>query len=239
MKRLLLLSITLACIALMTGCGGYSHNVRYRLTFAVEVKGEVKSASSVINVFYYGSDQVGASGVRGYSVTTGVAPVIDLGRDGWLVAAMDENGEEYYRRMRAHGLSCKPPKSASRLLAAFGLHARELVKMREGKRELADDNYPAFIWFPKGQPYTMAQQLCPEEFSRAIASDVKLKSISIELAPYASLKTQLDIKTPWLDELRIDQRERYPGFAIRYKERSSPLFIPNLHAQLEAPGHKP
>lgn len=232
--------VALALAVVLTGCGGYSYNVRYRLTFAVETDSGIKSASSIINVYYYGSDTVGASGRTGYSSVTGVAPVIDLGPDGWLVAAMDENGDEFYRRKRTYNLSCKPPKPASLLLAAFGLHARELTKLGEGRRDLADDNYPAFIWFPKDRPYTVAQQLCPEEFPKLIAGDVKFKSISIELVPNAPLKTQLVIKAPWLDELREDQRKSYPG-EVRYKPAGMPFFkgfLPHLHSQIEVPGSK-
>ena len=48
---------------------------------------------------------------------------------------------------------------------------------------LAENNYPAFIWFPPGKPYEQAQQLCPEEFSSAIGAGIKLQSVTIESRP--------------------------------------------------------
>ena len=62
-----------------------------------------------------------------------------------------------------------------------------------------------FVWFPYGQPYERAQQLCPEEFSRVIGANIELRSVTIEAAPDAPLLTRLEIKAPWLDEIRTDQ----------------------------------
>ncbi len=228
MRRLIaVLPLIATVVALVTACSGYSYSVRYRLTFSVEVDGETKTASSVINVAYYGSDSVGASGVRGYSSVNGVAPVIDMGRHGWLVAAMAEFGSEWHRRKTKYGLACSKPRSAAQLPAVFGLRAGDLVKLRNVRRELDQNNYPAFIWFPASEPYTMAKQLCPEEFDIVIGADVKFRSIEIEIAPDAPLRTQLGITAPWLDEIRVDQRQ---GVSF------GGTFKPLLHIQLERPG---
>ena len=80
-----------------------------------------------------------------------------------------------------------------------------LANLQQGRRDLTDDSYPAFIWFPYGQPYERAQQLCPEEFSRAIGANIELQSVTIEVAPDAPLLTRLNINAPWLDEIRADQ----------------------------------
>ena len=192
-------------LALLSGCGNV-HTFRYRLTVEVEDNGEVKSASSIIEVQFRGGGTSGSgSPYRSYTSTKGVAPVIELGRHGMLVAAMFQNGEEYYRRKRKFDLSCKSFKSADALMDVFQLEASKLVKLKTGKRELADGGYPAFIWFPADRPYTEAQQLCPEEFTNVIGGDVILRSVTLEIAPDAPLLTRLEIRAPWLDEIRTQQ----------------------------------
>ena len=218
--------LVLAAVFLFKACdGGSGGDVRYRLTVAVSVDGD-KTASSVINVLFYGGGgSSSGSPYRYYTMTQGVAPVIDLGSHGWLVAAMEYDGEEYYRRKRLYGLSCAVPRMATNLLDAFGLDASDLVHQRSGKRVLAADHYPAFIWFPGGKPYEQGQQLCPEEFARVIGPGIALQSVTIELAPDAPLLKRLDIRAPWLEEIRIDQRERY--------ERWGTAFKPNRQDQIE------
>ena len=201
--------MTVALLSQLSGCGGYREIIRYRVTFEVEMDGEVKSGSSIIEVLYYGSNSpgsTGASGASGYSRAQGVAPVVDLGRHGMLVAAMSPNYAEYYRRQKKHGLACKIPTASASWPAALGLTLADLKKRTVDKSALKDDLFPAFIWFPDGAPYQEAQQICPEEFSRVIGANVELRSVMIEFAPKAPLLTRLDIKAPWLDEIRIDQR---------------------------------
>ena len=132
---------------------------------------------------------------------------------------MEYDGEEYYRRKRRYGLACAVPRSAPTLLDAFGREVSDLRNRSGDKRVLAENYYPAFIWFPAGQPYEQAQQLCPEEFSSVIGAGIKLQSVTIELAPYAPLLKRLDIRAPWLDEIRVDQRDHVTGGVLTFKPR--------------------
>jgi hypothetical protein len=206
------------------GSGG--GNVRFRLTFAVSVDGAVKTGSSIINVLFYGEGGTKSGNpYQFYTLTEGVAPVIDLGSQGWLVAAMAPDGEEYVRRKRRHGLACADPRYAPSLLDAFGREVSDLRNRSGDKRVLAENYYPAFIWFPAGKPYEQAQQLCPEEFPSVIGAGIKLQSVTIELAPGAPLLKRLDIRAPWLDEIRIDQRDHI--------SRRIGIFKPNRQSSLE------
>jgi hypothetical protein len=207
-------------LLLYKACDNGGGDVRFRLTFALSVDGAVKTGSSIINVLFYGGGGTkSGSPYRYYTSTEGVAPVIDLGSHGWLVAAMQPDGEEYVRRKRRYGLACADPRYAPSLLDAFGLEVSELRNRSGVKRVLAENYYPAFIWFPAGKPYEQAQQLCPEEFSSVIGAGIKLQSVTIELAPGAPLLKRLDIRAPWLDEIRIDQRERVTGGVLTFKPR--------------------
>lgn len=191
--------------SLLSACGGSDATFRYRLTVSVSVNGVTKSGSSIISVRYRTGQSGWESGVTTYTTVKGVAPVIDLGQYGMLVAAMASDGEEWVRHKKQYGLACKKPLTADSLPGKFRLEPAALANLREGKRDLTDDSYPAFIWFPSGQPYERAQQLCPEEFSRVIGANVELRSVTIEAAPDAPLLTRLNISAPWLDEIRADQ----------------------------------
>lgn len=203
------------------------HTFRYRLNFAVEVDGEVKSASSIIQAWYQKLSMQTAAGATGTAWYRGVAPVIDLGPHGYLIAAMSascfypdqkavEKGLYPFKSSKEYGQVCKRAVEATELPKAFGLgYASELERLREGKRELADDNYPAFIWIAKGTSWRYTKRVCPEEFAIVIGADVKLKSASIEAAPDAPLIHKLEIQAPWIDEMRADsaQNKRFSAFA--------------------------
>jgi len=210
---------------LLSGCGGSDGTFRYRLAFSVNVNGEVKSGSSIISVRYRGGQPGWESGVATYTTVTGVAPAIDLGQRGMLVAAMAYNVDAWASRK-----ACKKPMPADWLPGKFGLKLAALVALREGKRDLTDDSYPAFLWFPSGQPYERAQQLCPEQFARVIGADIELRSVTIEAAPDAPLLTRLEIKAPWLDEIRIDQKTKG---AVDFKPG---IFKPHRTSQIETDG---
>jgi hypothetical protein len=195
--------VAAAALAALGGCGE-KKIVRYRVTINLDVNGETKSGSGVIQTLFYGGGGANQP-YKYYTQTQGVAAVVDLGRHGWLVAAMGYNNSEYSRRKKEFSLTCKSPKYAEGLLDAFQLDAAELVKLRVGKRDLVDGNLPAFVWFPRGQSYTDSQQICPEEFSRVIGADVSLQSATIEIVPDAPLKAALDAEAPWLAEMRSDQ----------------------------------
>jgi hypothetical protein len=194
-----------AAAVVFSACSTNVQTFRYRLNIAVEVDGEVKSASSIIQVWYeqYGSQN--AAGARGGSWYRGVAPVIDLGSHGMLFAGMEHRFGYFSWRKEKYGLACQRPVDAASLPKVYGLHAIALAKLREGKRELADGNYPPFIWFPDGGTWQDAKEICPEEFSRVIGADVTLRSVSIDPAPEAPLLHKLQIHAPWLDQMRIDQ----------------------------------
>jgi hypothetical protein len=101
--------------------------------------------------------------------------------------------------------------SASRFLTS---------RNERGKRVLAEKLLPRLHLVSGGQALRAAQQLCPEEFSSVIGAGIKLQSVTIELAPDAPLLKRLDIRAPWLDEIRVDQREHVTGGVTTFAEAS-------------------
>lgn len=215
-------------LALVQACANNEKTFRYRLSFAVEVDGVVKSASSIIQVWYLKLGSQNAAGATGTAWYRGIAPVIDLGPDGYLIASMNpychypekrsvEKGMYPFSSSKEYGKVCKRAVSATELPKAFGLgYGDKLQQLREGKRELADDNYPAFIWIAKGASWRHTKRICPEEFSSVIGARVRLVSATIEAAPDAPLIHKLELQAPWIDEMRADkaQNERYSIFGI-------------------------
>jgi hypothetical protein len=239
-QRFLVLFV-IGTFSLLQSCGLVSlATVRYHMAFEVEMNGKVKSGSSIIELKYSSAgDASGRPTIVRWR--RGVAAVIDLGDHGTLVAALGPEEyapSEWDRRKKQFGLSCSKPKNVKQLFdAAYGLdeHAEYdrwyLAKLRwlpSGKRKLTDDHLPAFIWFPRGAPYKQAQELCPEEFARVIGADIRLRAVSIELAPSAPVQLRLDIQAPWLEEMRSDKN---------HGSWSGPIerpFSPYLPAQIES-----
>ena len=60
------------------------------------------------------------------------------------------------------------------------------------------------------------------------SAGIKLQSVAIERVPDAPLLKRLDIQAPWLDEIRVDQRESFTRFGTDFK--------PRRQAQLETDG---
>ena len=78
----------LAVLVLVQACSKNERTFRFRLSFAVNVDGEVKSASSVIQASYERFGSQNAAGASGTAWHRGVAPIIDLGKHGYLIASM-------------------------------------------------------------------------------------------------------------------------------------------------------
>jgi hypothetical protein len=234
--RALGLAIALLVLGLATACEGYRYTLVYRYSFTISVDGETKSASSLIQILFYGSDRPEASGARGFTSVKGFAPVIDLGPHGWLVAAMRPDGVEWFHRHKDLGLSCKDPAGVDQFPSVLGPGVKALTAPESGLHVLPDRLYPAFIWFPPNRPFTDAVQICPEEFSRVIGARVDLKSVTVEVTPGAAAEAYLKIEAPWLEEIRKIQWRSYPGEEIPhidFKALPKRQFLPNLKQQIE------
>lgn len=226
------------------GCGSNNTaDFRYRLSFTVDVDGEEKTASSIINVHFYGigSHSPEAFGRGYYSRVQGVAPVMDLGPGrGWLAAALGRgagSGRQAFPRI------CAAAVDAIDIAWMFGNETSdlpklllELPKLTKGEILLQDRQYPSFIWFPPNASYTEAKILCPVEFTRFILANVRLRSVTAEVTPGAPLLKRLEVQAPWLEQLRSDQTEGWPGYnspKIPKDQAGEGFFRVDLTAQLE------
>lgn len=244
-RSFLTLSASLGATLALGGCNAKKQSAlntmdfRYRLAFTVDVEGEEKTASSIINVHFYGigTQSPEAGGRRFYSRVQGVAPVMDLGpRHGWLAAALMSKTVEERRRKGFSGISLKPAADAVGIVWAFGDDLMVLRDLKTGKVDLPDTRQPVFVWFPPNASYIKAQQIGPENFASVIGPGVKLRSITAEVASDAPLLKRLEVVAPWLEQLRTDQGDGYPGYNAPWVSNAAdgqPLFRVDRQAQIE------
>lgn len=190
-------------------------NFRYRMTIDVEVDGKLHSGSSVIEVRYtFGNDGLGLGGLRKwYSRVRGIAPIIDIGRYGTLVAALNYDANDLNRRAPTlMAVRNKPHELRSEILSAEEppLVAFNLVpqKIRQAKGSaILKPETPVFIWIrPPGDDWRNSRQLLPEQFATLIAPSVLLVKITVERADWATLHVQVPSAPPWLVRLRDHTR---------------------------------
>jgi hypothetical protein len=149
MKRGCLTSFVVLVLGIGVLVTGYwykylHYTCRYRLTVNIEVDGNVHSGSGVIEVTWHGGPEIGDVGPH-HPTMRGQAALVDLGDRGVVVASLlGEDWGRPYSSTGGWGALWIAPRAFG-----FGTSVGELpdfLKLR-GKRELADDNLPRFLWF--------------------------------------------------------------------------------------------
>jgi hypothetical protein len=179
---------------------------RYRLTIDIEADGKAHSASSVIEVKYL----IGYDGLKQWNAqVTGVAPIIDLGIRGTVIAGLTYSASDYGRKLRAAGKTSRlgeglPLRAEQIPLQAFQLPPKDILSA-QGKRILTE--YPVFIWIPWGGSWQSAQQLFPEELSTVVHPSVRLAQGSVERVSRRTTEiSKIENAPSWLSELRVLQK---------------------------------
>jgi hypothetical protein len=151
---------------------------RFRLGIEVEVDGEVRRGSSVIEVRTtdYNVGMPGAKGTR--SRVIGEAVFVDLGKNRNVIAAL------------ATGPAASVDGIANLTFTAF-LPNRPALKHRDvpnlaGSAPLAGQQLPTLVTFSDlGDPKT-ARAIAPEEFEQVFGSDVRFRRAFVEMVPAGS-----------------------------------------------------
>lgn len=188
----------------------YEH--RFRLTFQVEVNGQVKEGSGVITVYDRYNPMV-SGGPVWHRTARGPSPWIDLGERGVLLVAIIPHVPFVYE---------PPPYAASHLsfVGYFDAKYPDIgvsddrvgdIRKQKGLRKLRADQMPEFIWLPDPLRRASAQNVPAHLISETI-SGVRLLGATIEITddqPDVSLYSKL----PWLAAL--EQQENKTGITIR------------------------
>jgi hypothetical protein len=164
-----------------------AYTYRYRLSISPEIDGQVRTASSVIEVTAEESP-FGGGGVT----LRGQAPYLDLGERGALIFSL---GADYDGSGRAAAwIGAK----------AFGNDSsipniRKLPTLT-GRRDLPPDSIPLAIWFPKPGDLTLRRALLQHEFEAAFGSGARIASASVEITR-DPIVFDIDRTLPWLTPL--------------------------------------
>jgi hypothetical protein len=146
---------TLCVLALCIGAlvvGYYykypDYRYRYRLTVNIEVDGKIHTGSSVIEVKWRGGPVVGDGGPFGPSIK-GQAALVDFGDRGVVVATLIAEDWGWHNSDTGWGALWLVPRAFGD--EKGGDHA--MLPTLQGKRKLAFNNLPRFLWFSNPQRY--------------------------------------------------------------------------------------
>ncbi len=164
---------------------GYTY--RYRLSISPEIDGQVRTASSVIEV----TAEESAFGGGGATLR-GQAPYLDLGERGVLIFSL---GDDYSNSGRA----------ALWIGAqAFGNDSSipniKKLPMLTGRRDLPGESIPLAIWFPKPGDPSVRRGLLPHEFEAAFGPGARIASSSVEITR-DPIVFDIEKNLPWLQPL--------------------------------------
>lgn len=209
MKRGCLIALVLGIAAMVVLYKHFypTHSYRYRLTVNIEADGKVHSGSSVVEVTWYAHflpELVSFS-----PELRGQAALVDLGNHGVVVATLI-NGEDYGpARDGAWGAIWIMPGAYGFGTSVYELPAA-LPKLR-GKRDLALNNLPRFIWFSNPQNPTTARKILVPDFPAVLGPSVRFAGATVEITNNP-LVIDIRDKLPWLKALE----QKPPGEDIIY-----------------------
>ncbi len=184
-----------------------THSYRYRLTVNIEVGGKVHSGSSVIEVTWRGHPEIPEAGSYSPELR-GQAALVDLGSHGVVVATL-LNGESYGpAEDGAWGAIWIVPRAFGVRDSNDGL--ADLPRLR-GKRDLAPNNLPRFIWLGNPQDPTTAQKILVQNFPAVFGPSVRFAGAAVEITN-DPLVVDIRDKLPWLKSLE----QKPPGENIIY-----------------------
>jgi hypothetical protein len=176
----------------------YTH--RIRMTANVAVGNELRSGSSVIEVQWQRHPRIGDSGEFSPSVS-GDAAFVDLGDGRNLLVTLK------YGSVGQEGIF---PIMVLRLFGV-DLSKAGLRKLERERRELqvqADGPFrPTMMTFADLSDPNSARVVTPENMAETLGSDVRLKSVVMELTDDPVTRT-LASHLPWLDAMRKREKAR-------------------------------
>ena len=177
---------------------------RFKLIITVDDAGTRKSAESVIEIMVTTS-RFGEKipyGTNHYP--RGVAPILDLGPKGTLIAALAPESV-------IGGKTGRPDSSGGNKIAyavPLSFVDKQYRFIGPGPFRVEPDHTPQFIWLPSGAKHPSAAiPLVPSEFPKYIAPDVHL--VSVEVMPTRTpVHTYIRNPPAWLTALREIERKR-------------------------------
>lgn len=214
--RYLLALLTIAITSVAGACSSQLYAIRYKLTVEIDDDGKLLTQSSIIEVnAWKNSVDIGGPGAHGGSAIHGVAPIFDLGRNGWLVlplrASMSSDKwlpldarkcPEYFWTFQPIQL----PETVYKLDKEPSTQIRDLQKV-----QLTALQRPAFYWFP-GPTWDSGREICGNELPDVISPSISVRSITIE-PTNEPLRRRVDPAPPWLEDARRQGYRIFAGYS--------------------------
>lgn len=180
-----------------------SNSFKYRITVIVDTPQGPKTGSSVIEVHWQSNGPLaGLSGGFAWDQSArGVAPIVDLGPNGTLIASMFR-----IKAGQIHFWAASAPTTAY-----SGKDPGDFNGL-EPQVELTDWRLPQFVWYPaRNSSPNAARAVLPEEFSRTIGGGVHLRKVTIEPTRDPVVE-RLEPRPEWLVKIyeRIEQYRNIP-----------------------------
>jgi len=207
MRRFLFIALIMLVAAAATYKWFYpTYSYRYRLTINIETDGKLHSGSSVIEVIWYA--HLLPELVSFSPELRGEAAIVDLGPRGVVVATLIAEDWGWHNTNAGWGALWLVPRAFGVRDSNEGLP--DLVRLG-GKRELAFDNLPRFLWFSNPQDPTTAKVLFVNDIPSAFGPSAHFAGASVEITS-DPIVIEIRQKLPWLKPLE----EKPPGHNIIY-----------------------
>jgi len=178
---------------------GYTHRYRYRLTVEVEVDGQIKSGSRVIEVISR-PDLVPGRPLRYMTTFRGEAVYVDLGQRGNLFAllsAPDGFGAAFLpdKVFFRYPVSASPEEQKSRF-AEF-----KRLAQRRTLRELQISQLPILVTFKDPNDPKSVTEVFPNDFAATFGPRVRLKRATLEMTD-EPVATGIENILPWVSSMK-------------------------------------
>ena len=225
MKRGCLTTLVVFALGIGVLVAGYwykypNYTYRYRLTVNIEIDGKVHSGSSVIEVTWSKHPELPNAGSFS-PILRGQAAMVDLGERGVVVATLI-NGESY-------GPAKDGALGALWVCAeAFGNRSTyeeipSLPKLR-GKRDLALDKLPRFLWFSNPQDPTTAKILLMRDIPSIFGPSARFAGASVEITS-DPIVIDINRKLTWFQSWSDHYRDRGPMYLQNNLALSRYMFV--------------
>ena len=204
---------------------------RFRLAMEIEADGKVHAGSSIIEVTY---SPGGINTKRWLTSVRGVTPMVDLGRQGTVMAAFTWDAGIYVRKLAAVGRPVGalgrglPTLMGDLPLAVYNRPPEQLISSL-AKAEVPLQQMPALIWMPHSAHWRSAQAILPEEMPSVIDGNVRFIRMTIEPTPSAKLITRINPPPDWLVMMRNDKKTSHSRTVDQFNFH--PLLIESEYPQ--------
>ena len=206
-------AVVFAFGALLFGLAFPTFALRDRLTINVEVDGQIRTGSSVIEARWSMWPQ-GLSGLFGGGYGNcrpyGNVPLVDLGPHGVLLASHGPTQQTPAdRAVSTCFLAIRAFSPGPLPLNGYAFTRWSLVKLSflSARTQLTPNNLPQFIWLPDRNDPGSAMPVLASSFPLVIGPNVRLQSAWLETTN-EPLSADLVKKLPWLGPLHAEQTKQ-------------------------------